>query len=68
LDMLQSQLPHVKAYEGQLATAIELSGKDYCTLTGFREQSTPDDIQAGSLAAGEYIDRYLRNVITDRRQ
>jgi hypothetical protein len=68
LDMLQSQLPHVKAYEGQLATAIELSGKDYCTLTGFREQSTTDDIQAGSLAAGEYIDRYLRNVITDRRQ
>jgi hypothetical protein len=68
LDMLQSQLPHVKAYEDQLVTSIELSGKDYFTLTGFREQSMPEDMQAGSLAAGEYIDRYLRNVITDRRQ
>lgn len=68
LDMLQGQLPHVKAYEGQLAAAIELSGKDYCTLTGFSVQSMPEDVQAGSLAAGEYIDRYLRNVITDRGQ
>jgi len=68
LDMLQSQLPHVKAYEGRLATAIELSGKDYCTLTGFREQPTREERQAGSLAAGEYIDRYLRNLVTERRQ
>jgi hypothetical protein len=68
LDMLQNQLPHVKAYEGHLATTIELSGKGYCTLTGFRKESEPEDTQAGSLAAGEYIDRYLRNVITDPRQ
>jgi hypothetical protein len=63
LDTLQGRLPHVREYEGRLATAVKLSGKDYCTLTGFREQSSADDAQAGSLAAGEYIDRYLRGVM-----
>ena len=59
LDTLQDQLPHVVAYEGALASAIELSGKGYCTLTSFGADAT----EAGSLAAGEYIDRYLRNVV-----
>jgi hypothetical protein len=64
LDMLQDQLPHVRTYEGSLATTIELSGKDYCTLTGFLAQAPAGDRgEAGSLAAGEYIDRYLRNVV-----
>jgi hypothetical protein len=60
LDTLQDQLPHVVAYEGALASAIELSGKGYCTLTSFGADVTGE---AGSLAAGEYIDRYLRNVV-----
>jgi len=59
LDTLQGRLPHVRAYEGSLATAIELSGKDYCTVTSFSEQSPVNE----SLAAGEYIDRYLRGVV-----
>lgn len=59
LEMLQDRLPYVKKYEGNLATAIQLSGKEYCTLTGFREPSATDD----TMAAGEYIDRYLRGRI-----
>lgn len=60
LDTLQGQLPHVVTYEGALAAAIELKGKDYCTLTSFRTDAAAE---AGSLATGEYIDRYLRNVL-----
>lgn len=60
LDTLQGQLPHVVNYEGALASTIELSGKGYCTLTSFRADAIED---AGSLATGEYIDRYLRNVL-----
>jgi len=63
LDLLQDQLPHVTEYEGKLATAIELNGKDYFTLTGFSEQSPMTGPQAESLAAGEYIDRFLRVAI-----
>jgi hypothetical protein len=65
LDTLHAQLPHVMAYEGRLSTegtlstAIRLGGKNYCALSGFDEPS--DDIE--SLAAGQYIDRYLRRVI-----
>lgn len=59
LDMLQDRLPYVREYEGSLATAIQLSGRGYCTLTGFREPSSADE----SMAAGEYIDRYLRGRI-----
>lgn len=59
LDMLQDRLPYVRKYEGSLATAIQLSGRGYCTLTGFREPSSADE----SMAAGEYIDRYLRDRI-----
>jgi hypothetical protein len=63
LDMLQAQLPHVKAYETNLTTAIQLSGKNYYTRSGFGEQSPANDTQADSLAAGQYIDRYLRGVM-----
>jgi hypothetical protein len=63
LDMLQAQLPHVKAYETNLTAAIELSGKNYYTRSGFGAQSPANDTQADSLAAGQYIDRYLRGVM-----
>ena len=60
LDTLQGQLPHVVKYEDALASAIKLGGKDYCTLTSFGAEARGE---TGSLATGEYIDRYLRNVL-----
>jgi hypothetical protein len=63
LDMLQTQLPHVKAYEENLTTAIQLGDKNYYIRSGIGAQSPANDAQAESLAAGQYIDRYLRGVM-----
>jgi hypothetical protein len=59
LDMLQAQLPHVHAAEQALITSIELQGKTFHTETRPQAPDATEPIRA-SMAAGEYIDRYLQ--------
>lgn len=60
LDMLQAQLPHVRAEEQALITSIELHGKTFHTETRPKVPEADEPIRA-SMAAGEYIDRYLQD-------
>jgi hypothetical protein len=59
LGTLQAQLPHIRAAEQALITPIELKGKSFRTETQPQTQEGTERIRS-SMAAGQYIDRYLR--------
>jgi hypothetical protein len=62
LETLKSQLPYVSAYEDTLIAAVDLKGKSYRVESSLGKPPT-DEEQAASLAAGQYIDRYLKGVM-----
>jgi hypothetical protein len=61
LDLLQAQLPHVRAAEQALITSIELHGKTFHTETRPQDQDGAEEPDHASMAAGEYIDRHLQD-------
>jgi hypothetical protein len=61
LDMLQYQLPHVRADHGQLIAGLRLGEHDYVEVDQVEQPGTATYVE--SLASGQYIDRYLRGVM-----
>jgi hypothetical protein len=61
LDMLQDQLPHVRAEQGRLLAGLTLGEQDYLEVNQVEQPGTATYVE--SLASGQYIDRYLRGVM-----
>jgi len=61
LDMLQGQLPHVRADHGRLIAGLTLGKQDYVEVDQVEQPGTATYVE--SLASGQYIDRYLRGVM-----
>lgn len=61
LDMLQDQLPHVRAEQGRLLAGLTLGEQDYLEINEVEQPGTATYVE--SLASGQYIDRYLRGVM-----
>jgi hypothetical protein len=61
LDMLQYQLPHVRADHGRLIAGLRLGEHDYVEIDQVEQPGTATYVE--SLASGQYIDRYLRGVM-----